>query len=173
MKRPANRPAPRGGDAPEPRRAAAKPTRAGGSPAPERGFSPRRPGGPKSLHLLAATSRSAGAGDAGGAGGPLPRPASPGRLRAAPPAAGGRPSPALTAPAAAGAARGRSSGEQPSARTPTQRQPERGGGPRPPESPLREAAPSRGKAGGESPAGERGGALLQLCQPGFGFKGLR
>lgn len=105
------------GDAPAPRRAAAKPTQAGGRRGPERGSSPSRPGVPKSLHLLAATSRSAGAGDAGCAGGPLPRPASPGRLRAAPPAAGGLPSPALTAAAAtaaAGAARGRSTGLQPS-----------------------------------------------------------
>ena len=75
------------------------------------------------MHLLAATSRSAGAGDAGGWGGPLPRPASPGRLRAAPPAAGGLPSPDLTAAAAAataaaGAARGRSAGSQPSALAP-------------------------------------------------------
>ncbi|XDA73500.1 hypothetical protein R6Z07F_003723 [Ovis aries] len=64
------------------------------------------------------------AGDAGGAGGPLPRPASPGRLRAAPPAAGGLPSPDLTATEAAG---GRSSGSQPSAFAPTQRQPDGGG----------------------------------------------
>lgn len=106
------------GDAPAPRRAAAKPTRAGGSPAPERGSSPSRPGGPKSLHLLAATSRSAGAGDAGGAGGPLPRPASPGRLRAAPPAAGGLPSPTLTATAAAATAAAERCGEGAPARSP-------------------------------------------------------
>lgn len=111
------------GDVPAPRQAAAKPTQAGGRRVPERGSSPSRPGGPKSLHLLAATSRSAGAGDAGCARGPLPRPASPGRLRAAPPAAGGLPGPALTA-AAAGAARGRSTGFGPPALAPTQRQPE-------------------------------------------------
>lgn len=168
MKRPAIWSAPRRGDAPALRRAAAKPTRARGCPVHERGSSASRPGGPKSLHLLAATSRSAGAGDAGGAGGPLPRPASPGRLRAAPPAAGGLPSPDLTAAAAAAAtaaagARGEgAAARSPPALAPTQRQPEGGGGApaggglRPPGSPLREAAPSRGKAGGESPGGERG-----------------
>ncbi|KAK2499391.1 hypothetical protein MC885_010480 [Smutsia gigantea] len=71
-----------------------------------------------------ATSRSAGAGDAGGAGGPLPRPASPGRQQAAPPAAGGRPGTDLTAAEAPRRRerRGKCTARRPPALVPSQRQ---------------------------------------------------
>lgn len=133
------------------------------------------------MHLLEATSRSAGAGDAGGAGSPLPRPASPGRLRAAPPAAGGRPGPDLTAAEAPRRRErsGKRTARRPPALVPSQRQPGRRS------SASRVCAPGsrseRGKAHGQSPGGERGScggfASLVSFLKGFGdhagFPGAR
>lgn len=114
------------------------------------------------MHVLAPTSRSPGAGDAGGAGGPLPLPASPGRLRAAPAAA--RELPSLTAAAAAGEG------------APARRlrpSPPRGAGPR---WERRVASGKRLGAGVRrtgGPGRRARGEAPQRCQPAFALKGLR
>lgn len=142
--------APGGGDAPAPRRAAAKPTRAGGCPVPERGSSQSRPGGPKSLHLLAATSGSAPGGRCRWRGRPPP----PARVSGT--AAGGPPGGRRAPQPRSDSYRGGGGKEQRLAAlglrphpAPARRGRQSAGGWRPPGSPLREAAPSRGVVANE------------------------
>ena len=91
---------------------------------PERGSSPSRPGGPKSLHLLAATSGSAPGGRCGRRRRPPPPARVSGTAAGGPP--GGRRAPQPRSDGHRGGG-GRSSGSKPSALAPTQRQPDGGG----------------------------------------------
>lgn len=150
---------------------------------PARRSSPSRPGGPKSLHLLEATSRSARVGRCERRGRPPPPARVSGTAAGGPP--GGRRAPQPRSDgrgggghSGSGSGAARSRGSQPSGPRPHPAAARAGGapaggGPRPPGSALREAAPSRGKAGGESRrarGGESGCSFASLVSflKGFG-----